>query len=384
MVHNRDSLLQVSSSPVSFEIADDGELVETGSNASIGISSVKEDQQLSGGSPTLGFVAPDPCPTRSSGSVGIGRGQTDEREQAASSASSASSISPCRYPESSTPSPKGSPLSNFLQVFPTPPSSSPASPTTRQQSETLPTVESHPSVDPSYCSPLSEQSPALERSMSYHEPLVLKRSTARHHHQPGPLPPPSIPAPSVLSHSRSLPSVAWSTGTSSSNHSYGSHLNPLLPPHRIGTVYEDVAAAQNCHHLYHRPKDFSPPFHQQYPRARSGTLSSTSSTVATTKSSLSHHPFATLSPPSVPTTQIVLTAHYSPHQRTMPHPAHQVNLVSQADMGEDDETCPICVESLGFTFRLPGEKPHVVPECGHSLHEVRLQARGVADFRLAL
>jgi hypothetical protein len=28
------------------------------------------------------------------------------------------------------------------------------------------------------------------------------------------------------------------------------------------------------------------------------------------------------------------------------------------------------VESLSFTFRLPGEKPHIVPECGHALHEV--------------
>ncbi|KAG9095970.1 hypothetical protein FS749_009344, partial [Ceratobasidium sp. UAMH 11750] len=34
-----------------------------------------------------------------------------------------------------------------------------------------------------------------------------------------------------------------------------------------------------------------------------------------------------------------------------------------------DEDCIICGESLSFSFRLPGEKPHIVPECGHALHE---------------
>ncbi|QRV89313.1 von willebrand and RING finger protein [Ceratobasidium sp. AG-Ba] len=36
---------------------------------------------------------------------------------------------------------------------------------------------------------------------------------------------------------------------------------------------------------------------------------------------------------------------------------------------ETDEDCIICGESLSFSFRLPGEKPHIVPECGHALHE---------------
>jgi hypothetical protein len=31
----------------------------------------------------------------------------------------------------------------------------------------------------------------------------------------------------------------------------------------------------------------------------------------------------------------------------------------------------VCLEPLSFSFRLPGEKPHIVPECGHALHEVR-------------
>ena len=49
-------------------------------------------------------------------------------------------------------------------------------------------------------------------------------------------------------------------------------------------------------------------------------------------------------------------------------PALQVH--SSFDERTDEETCPVCVESLSFTYRLPGEKPHVVPECGHALHEV--------------
>ncbi|ORX39121.1 Pleckstrin homology domain-domain-containing protein [Kockovaella imperatae] len=51
-----------------------------------------------------------------------------------------------------------------------------------------------------------------------------------------------------------------------------------------------------------------------------------------------------------------------------PAPAHQVTLSSSEDK-DDEDICPVCCESLSFTFRLPGEKPHIVPECGHALHE---------------
>jgi len=46
---------------------------------------------------------------------------------------------------------------------------------------------------------------------------------------------------------------------------------------------------------------------------------------------------------------------------------HQYN--SSHDMDDEGE-CPVCLEPLSFSFRLPGEKPHIVPECGHALHEV--------------
>lgn len=45
-------------------------------------------------------------------------------------------------------------------------------------------------------------------------------------------------------------------------------------------------------------------------------------------------------------------------------------VVSSHDATENEDDCPVCLEPLSFSFRLPGEKPHIVPECGHALHEV--------------
>ncbi|KAJ3527034.1 hypothetical protein NM688_g8182 [Phlebia brevispora] len=46
-------------------------------------------------------------------------------------------------------------------------------------------------------------------------------------------------------------------------------------------------------------------------------------------------------------------------------------VVSSRDSSEEEDECPVCLEPLSFSFRLPGEKPHIVPECGHALHEPR-------------
>lgn len=50
--------------------------------------------------------------------------------------------------------------------------------------------------------------------------------------------------------------------------------------------------------------------------------------------------------------------------------AAPVPVVSSHD-SDDEDACPVCLEPLSFSFRLPGEKPHIVPDCGHALHEVR-------------
>jgi hypothetical protein len=54
------------------------------------------------------------------------------------------------------------------------------------------------------------------------------------------------------------------------------------------------------------------------------------------------------------------------------HASSSTPPMSSHDLDADEAECPVCLEPLSFSFRLPGEKPHVVPECGHALHEVSL------------
>lgn len=51
-------------------------------------------------------------------------------------------------------------------------------------------------------------------------------------------------------------------------------------------------------------------------------------------------------------------------------PMAPLPVVSAHSPPDDGNECPVCLEPLSFSFRLPGEKPHIVPECGHALHEV--------------
>jgi hypothetical protein len=46
------------------------------------------------------------------------------------------------------------------------------------------------------------------------------------------------------------------------------------------------------------------------------------------------------------------------------------NVLGHRDDDDDERECPVCLEPLSFSFHLPGEKPHIVPECSHALHEV--------------
>ncbi|KAF8216509.1 Pleckstrin homology domain-containing protein [Mycena galopus ATCC 62051] len=71
---------------------------------------------------------------------------------------------------------------------------------------------------------------------------------------------------------------------------------------------------------------------------------STSTTTTTTSDRSTAHPYSVM------------------HVAPMP-------VVSNQENPEDEEECPVCLEPLSFSFRLPGEKPHIVPECGHALHE---------------
>ncbi|KAF8202331.1 hypothetical protein BJ912DRAFT_1019224 [Pholiota molesta] len=81
-------------------------------------------------------------------------------------------------------------------------------------------------------------------------------------------------------------------------------------------------------------------------------------------------------PPKAPS----LHSAYSTSTATSSSETHSVHPYSAVPMGplpvvsshtppDDDDECPVCLEPLSFSFRLPGEKPHIVPECGHALHE---------------
>lgn len=59
----------------------------------------------------------------------------------------------------------------------------------------------------------------------------------------------------------------------------------------------------------------------------------------------------------------------APSPMAPPLPIVRNNTASDQD---DEAECPVCLEPLSFSFRLPGEKPHISPECGHALHEVRI------------
>ncbi|KAJ7442298.1 Pleckstrin homology domain-containing protein [Mycena latifolia] len=67
-------------------------------------------------------------------------------------------------------------------------------------------------------------------------------------------------------------------------------------------------------------------------------------------------------------TSTTTTSDRDPHPYGTMHVA-PLPVVSNQDNPEDEDECPVCLEPLSFSFRLPGEKPHIVPECGHALHE---------------
>lgn len=113
---------------------------------------------------------------------------------------------------------------------------------------------------------------------------------------------------------------------------------------------------------------------------RASTMSTATTSSARSKGST--HPFAVnrapspllavpeqLALPAAADTSRSLPSLYDGYKAHADRPAHQVALVSAEDE-QDDTICPLCTESLSFSYRLPGEKPHIIPECGHALHNV--------------
>ncbi|KAI0831847.1 hypothetical protein BC628DRAFT_558947 [Trametes gibbosa] len=86
---------------------------------------------------------------------------------------------------------------------------------------------------------------------------------------------------------------------------------------------------------------------------------------ATSASSLhsSYSAHSSAKPPSYTTSE---SASLHPYANMVAGP---LPVVSSHDASDEEEECPVCLEPLSSSFRLPGEKPHIVPECGHALHE---------------
>ncbi|GAA6036655.1 hypothetical protein JCM8097_001276 [Rhodosporidiobolus ruineniae] len=98
----------------------------------------------------------------------------------------------------------------------------------------------------------------------------------------------------------------------------------------------------------------------------SKSLLSLASRRSRASSSRAPPPPASLTPPPSPP---LTRSSPSTIPRTPPTPAHRSDLPMSAvsDAREaDEDSCPICLEAL--SLRLAGEKPHVVPVCGHRLH----------------
>lgn len=135
-----------------------------------------------------------------------------------------------------------------------------------------------------------------------------------------------------------------------------------------------------------------------FSRGRSNSQYGTINSAHSKQSSQSSHPFAPFSRPASPApsstakntflspqathrldrvdSPVINNSRSSPNLAEaykMTRSAQQVALVSIEDDRDGDVTCPVCVEPMGFTYRLPGEKPPIVPDCGHALHEVRQQ-----------
>jgi hypothetical protein len=77
-----------------------------------------------------------------------------------------------------------------------------------------------------------------------------------------------------------------------------------------------------------------------------------------------------------------MPAFASPKFYSHTHPYSLPDMLSGSAMSPDrdeEDNCPVCLESL--SLRLRGEKPHIVPVCGHKLRRSSKALEAVADLR---
>jgi hypothetical protein len=141
------------------------------------------------------------------------------------------------------------------------------------------------------------------------------------------------------------------TGTSSSSDDHHSYHPPLTPTFVVPRSAPKPPSARQS-----SIKAFHSVFHRKQPRSDDPGNSSVHSSNSSSFSD--NGPLPLSYPAMVP-----------------PLP-----VVSNKEVHEEED-CPVCLEPLSFSFRLPGEKPHIVPECGHALHEVGISLSNNQHFR---
>lgn len=151
-------------------------------------------------------------------------------------------------------------------------------------------------------------------------------------------------------------------GSSSSGWMHRGNRDKL--PHALDTADLNMP---NLHHPPTTPTYTTPRFAPEPPVSKGFKLGNVFGRRAASPAPSSSFPSASSLPPSSASLQ---SGNHHPYSSVGPSP---VPVVSSPDALEDEEECPVCLEPLSFSFRLPGEKPHIVPECGHSLHEVSAQ-----------
>ncbi|GAA6004341.1 hypothetical protein JCM10207_000676 [Rhodosporidiobolus poonsookiae] len=204
--------------------------------------------------------------------------------------------------------------------------------------------------------PASAPSPASSARTSSPDPAMASSSSS-----------------SASSCSHSVEPLSWPLTPASSQQSH-----PPSPRQPTGFAFAPTSSSSfsGAH-----TSGFSPS--SPAPRARTRTGSAISNALSLplrksrslrTSTSTSSRPSLHTPPPSPPFTRSAPPS--PPATRTDNDTEHTSRTFMSAAISDspsaDEETCPICLELL--SLRLAGEKPHVVPVCGHRLHHSCFEA----------
>ncbi|GAA5908774.1 hypothetical protein JCM8208_006783 [Rhodotorula glutinis] len=179
----------------------------------------------------------------------------------------------------------------------------------------------------------------------------------------------------LFSHRRRNSTTVASWPMTPSSSSEGSQLSPPLAGSSSASLQPRASSSGTAEPALERRGPPPPAFTARAPLSFSASSPSASATrslsISTTSSSsasTSRHPAPLLAtpPPSPPATRTTTAA-----AARAPHPPPFMSS-SVLDDRQDEDSCPICLELL--SLRLAGEKPHVVPVCGHRLHHSCFEA----------